>query len=56
MAEYDVTLTMKLCNVYAELVALLEHAFTTLSNEVVESMGEPCHALAQVVEAKIDVW
>lgn len=46
---------MELSNVHAELVALIENPLTTFFNEGIKSSGELCHAVAQVIEAKVDI-
>ena len=45
---------MELSDIHAELVALLEDTLAPGFNEVVEFDGELCHAVAQLVEAKVD--
>jgi hypothetical protein len=46
--------TMNFCNVHAELIALLEDTLASCFYEVVEFDGEFGHAVAQLVEPKVD--
>lgn len=46
--------TLKLSHVDAELVALFQHALAALLNKGIKLGRELCHALAQIVEAKVD--
>lgn len=46
--------TLDLGHVDAEMVALLEYALATLVDEKIESLGEASHAIAQIVETKLD--
>jgi len=39
---------------HAEGVAFFEYALAATLDKVVESVGESCHAIAQVVEAEVD--
>lgn len=45
---------MNFCDVHAELVALFEDTLASGFYEVVELDGEFGHAVAELVEAKID--
>lgn len=46
--------TLDLRHVDAEMIALLENALATLLDEVVESLSKAGHAIAQIVETKLD--
>ncbi len=46
--------TLELGNIHAELVPLLQHSLAPLFNKGVELGGELGHAIAKVVEAKVD--
>lgn len=46
--------TLKLCHVHPKLVPLLQHALAPLFNEGVELRCELGHAIAELVEAKVD--
>ena len=45
---------MNLRNVHTELVSLFQNPLASGFYEVIELDGELCHAVAQLVEAKID--
>ena len=47
-------LTLDLGHVDAEMVAFFEYTLTAPVDEEIESLGEAGHAIAQVVEAKLD--
>ena len=46
--------TMQLGHVHAELVTLFKDAFTPLGDKVIESVGELGHALAELIETKVN--
>lgn len=48
--------TLKFSDIHAELVALLQDSLAALLDKCVEPGSELGHAVAQVVEAKVDVW
>jgi hypothetical protein len=46
---------LKLCNVHAELIALLQNALAALLDESIELGAKLGHAIAQLVEAEVGV-
>jgi hypothetical protein len=46
--------TMKLCNIHAELVSLLQHSSTSVFDEGIEARCELVHATAQIFKTKVD--
>jgi hypothetical protein len=54
-AKWKDSRTLQLGHVHVELVPLLQHALASLLNEGVKLGRELGHAIAQLVEAEVDV-
>ena len=47
--------TLQLSHVHSKLIAFLKNSFPASSNELVEAVGKARHAVAKLLEAKINV-
>lgn len=47
---------MKFGDVDAKLISLFEYTLAPFVNEVIEPACELCHAVPEVVKAKVDAW
>ena len=54
VAALHFLILLQLGHFHPELVALFEDALATFDDEVVEAVGESCHAIAQFIEAEVD--